>query len=142
MRKDMKIYPAIALGTALGGLARYLAGLLVVVQLGLPHVLATAFVNISGSFLIGLFFTLTGPGGRLFVSSVTRQMVMTGFLGGYTTFSILSLETLTLFQSGAVMAGSLNVSISLLLALIAVWLGHIMALRLNRLTGTAGTARE
>lgn len=135
----MTIYPAIALGTAAGGITRYWVGAMATGVLDWPHVFATAFVNISGSFLIGLFFTLTAPDGRLFVSSITRQMIMTGFLGGYTTFSILSLETLMLFQSSAVGTAALNVMISLMLALIAVWLGHMMALRMNRLVHSRRT---
>jgi fluoride exporter len=57
---------------------------------------------------------------------------MTGFLGGYTTFSILSLETLVLVQSGAVQAAVTYVAVSLVFSLLAVWLGHIMALSMNR----------
>jgi fluoride exporter len=128
----MTVYPAIAAATALGGFCRYLAGLLIVQQAGLAQPFATMFVNISGSFLIGLFFTLTEPGGRLFVSSVTRQMIMTGFLGGYTTFSILSLETLTLVKSGGVQQAVSYVIASLFFSLLAVWFGHIMALSMNR----------
>lgn len=131
----MRIYLAIAAGTALGGLARVLAGSAVVQGLGLAEPLATAFVNVSGSFVIGLFATLTEPDGRLFLGSAARQMVMTGFLGGYTTFSILSLETLALLQAGRADLAALNMTLSLALALLAVWLGHLIALRLNRLKG-------
>jgi CrcB protein len=129
----VRIYLAIAAGTALGGLSRYLVAIVLAQGLGLAHPLATAFVNVTGSFLIGLFATLTDPDGRWFVGSTARQAVMTGFLGGYTTFSLLSLETLALLQTGAVGAAILNLGGSLAAALVAVWLGFVLATRINRL---------
>jgi CrcB protein len=57
-------------------------------------------VNISGSFVIGFFATLTGPDGRLLVGTTARQLVMIGLCGGYTTFSSFSLQTFTLAQDG------------------------------------------
>ena len=129
----MKVYLAIAAGTALGGTTRYLVALAFVQGLGLAHPLATAFVNVTGSFLIGLFATLTDPDGRWFVGGTARQAVMTGFLGGYTTFSLLSLETLELVEAGAPATATLYVLGSLIASLVAVWLGHALAVRLNRL---------
>jgi fluoride exporter len=129
----MRVYLAIAAGTALGGYCRFLAALAFVEGLGLGAPVATAFVNVTGSFLIGLFATLTEPDGRWFVGSTPRQAVMTGFLGGYTTFSLLSLETLELLQTGVIAAAILNLGGSLAAALLAVWIGHVLALRINRL---------
>lgn len=129
----MKVYLAIAAGTALGGTTRYLIALAFVQGLGLAHPLATAFVNVTGSFLIGLFATLTDPDGRWFVGGTARQAVMTGFLGGYTTFSLLSIETLSLIESGTHAAALFNLAGSLAAALLAVWLGHALAVRINRL---------
>ena len=60
----------------------------------------TLIVNVSGSFVIGFFATLTGPDGRMFVGTTARQFVMIGICGGYTTFSSFSLQTLNLMNDG------------------------------------------
>ena len=60
----------------------------------------TLVVNVVGCFIIGFFATLTAPDGRLFVGGTTRQFVMTGFCGGFTTFSSFSLQTLNLMNDG------------------------------------------
>ena len=61
---------------------------------------------------------------------------MAGFCGGLTTFSMFSLETLVLAQRGAWPVAALNVAISTVSWLAAVWLGHVLAARLNRLRGS------
>jgi fluoride exporter len=128
------LYGCIATGSVLGGLTRYLAS--VVFQLGSPFPWATLFVNVTGSFIIGFYNTLSGPDGRLFVSAQQRQFVMTGFCGGYTTFSTFSLETVRLLGAGMRQTALLNIFISLVSWLLAVWLGHLLANRLNRLKGS------
>jgi len=85
------------------------------------------------TFIIGFYATLTSPDGRLFVSPRQRQFVMVGICGGYTTFSAFSLETLRLVQSGDIRAASLNLSVSVVGWMTAVWLGHALAARFNRL---------
>ena len=128
----MKAYLAVGLGAALGGSLRYGVVWLAVTQLGLAGAWATAFVNITGSLLIGLFAAgSAGPALRL--PGALRLGVATGFLGGYTTFSMLSLETWMLAQSDAVWLAALNLFGSLTLALLAVWAGD----RLGR--GLAGS---
>jgi CrcB protein len=93
----------------------------------------TLIVNVAGSFVIGFFFTFTGPDGRLLVSSTMRQFVMVGLCGGYTTFSSFSLQTLTLLQDGEFLYAGANIAASVLLCMLAVWLGHIAAAHLNQL---------
>jgi len=91
----------------------------------------TLLVNITGSLIIGFFATLTGPDGRIFVSSTTRQFVMIGLCGGYTTFSSFSLQTLNLVQDSEWLQAGGNIVGSVVLCLFAVWLGHILAASIN-----------
>ena len=128
------LYVCVAIGGMLGSVARYLAGLAIPAVAGFP--LATLFVNITGSFVIGFYSTLTGPDGRLFTSTRQRQFVMTGFCGGYTTFSAFSLETVRLLRAGEARTALLYIAISIVTWLVAVWLGHTLAARLNRLKGS------
>ena len=90
-----------------------------------------AVINILGSFVIGFFFALAGPGGRLDVPLDARLFVMTGICGGYTTFSAFSLQTLSLFQDGAWLRGGTYVAASVVLCLIAVWAGYALAMVIN-----------
>jgi CrcB protein len=128
------LYGYVAAGSVLGGVARYLLSVLIQLIPGFPW--ATLFVNVTGSFIIGFYSTLSGPDGRLFASVRQRQFVMTGFCGGYTTFSTFSLETFTLLQGGMVQTASLNIAVSVVTWLVAVWMGHALASRLNRLQGS------
>jgi fluoride exporter len=131
--KTAIMYAYVAAGAVLGGLARYLASLLILPVSGFP--LATLFVNVTGSFIIGFYGTLSGPDGRLFATAEQRQFVMTGFCGGYTTFSSFSLETVRLLRAGQTETAFLNIGVSVVAWLLAVWLGYAVATRLNRLKG-------
>ena len=128
------LYGCIAAGSVMGGVARYLLSLAIQSGPGLPW--ATLFVNVTGSFIIGFYSTLSGPDGRLFASARQRQFVMTGFCGGYTTFSTFSLETFRLLEGGMAQTALLNIAVSIVTWLLAVWLGHVLASRLNRLKGS------
>ena len=124
----------LAAGGVFGSVARWVAGLLIPIVSGFPF--ATLFVNITGSFIIGFYSTLSGPDGRLFPSTRQRQFVMTGICGGYTTFSAFSLDTFRLLHDHMTAMAMLNVVVSVVTWLVAVWLGHVLASRLNRLKGS------
>lgn len=91
----------------------------------------TILVNVTGCFIIGAFATLTGPDGRLVAGLHVRQFVMIGILGGYTTFSSFSLQTLLLAQNGELLRAGANVALSVIACLAAVWLGHLAAAPFN-----------
>jgi len=95
----------------------------------------TLFVNVTGSFVIGLYAGLTGPDGRLFVDPRVRQFVMTGICGGYTTFSAFSIEMLRFVQDGDRKQAAIYLGVSVITWLVAVWLGDIAARRLNNRGG-------
>ena len=122
-------------GSALGGLARYWLSGLAAQHISETFPIGTLIVNVTGSFVIGFFATLTGPDGRIFAGTDARQFVMTGLCGGYTTFSSFSLQTLNLARDGEMALAGANAVLSLVLCLIAVWLGHISASALNQLKG-------
>lgn len=132
---EAMLYGSVGLGAAIGGTVRTGASMASVALWGASFPIGTLIVNVLGSFLIGFYATLTGPDGRLFPSPRQRQFFMAGFCGGLTTFSIFSLETLLLAQRGALDAAAANIAISVVSWLVAVWLGHRLALRLNRLRG-------
>ena len=122
-------------GGALGTAARYVLSGLVANAFGETFPWGTMIVNVTGSFVIGFFFTLTAPDGRLFVSGQTRQFVMTGFCGGYTTFSSFSLQTLNLMRDGEWLAAGGNIAGSVVLCMLGVWLGSLAAGVINQLKG-------
>lgn len=126
-------YIAVALGSIVGAVARFLVSVLFLSQFGSGFPWGTLFVNVTGSFAIGFYAALTGPDGRLLVSPRQRQFVMVGICGGYTTFSAFSLETLRLVQSGNMDTASVYLVVSLVTWIAGVWLGHALAARLNRL---------
>jgi fluoride exporter len=125
-------YLWVALGSALGGTARYWLSGLVAQRFGETFPWGTVFVNVTGSFVISFFAALTGPDGRLFVPSDARTFVMVGVCGGYTTFSSFSLQTLNLARDGELLWAGGNVAISVFACLAAVWLGHVGAVAINR----------
>jgi fluoride exporter len=122
----------VALGSAIGGAARYWASGLVARGIGETFPWGTIAVNILGSFLIGLVFTATGPDGRILIPTAARQFMLVGVFGGFTTFSSFSLQTLMLLQDGEWLWAAGNVVISVLLCLLGVWLGHSLAVIINR----------
>ncbi len=127
----MGSYFWIAVGSALGGMARYWCSGVAARMVGETFPWGTLIVNVAGSFVIGFFATLTGPDGRYFVGTTGRQFVMVGLCGGYTTFSSFSLQTLNLMNDGEWFQAGANIGLSVALCLVAVWVGHVMALSIN-----------
>ena len=127
------LYLAVALGSALGGTARWLiaAGMLGWHGPGFPW--GTLFVNVTGSLLIGCYAALAAPGGRLSAGPRQRAFVMAGVCGGYTTFSIFGLESIGLMQAGQLSQAGLNVFVSACAWLAAAWAGYRLGARMNRL---------
>ena len=128
---DVITYLWIAIGSALGGMSRYACSRYIALWFGETFPWGTITVNVVGSFIIGFFATLTGPDGRLLVAPDVRQFVMVGFCGGYTTFSSLSLQTLELIRNRDFAEAGANILLSVLLCMIAVWLGFVGANSLN-----------
>ena len=124
----MLAYLWVAIGGALGGVSRFWLSGLVAARFGETFPWGTLVINITGSFLIGIFAALVTPEGRL--DSQTRvfvtQFLMIGICGGYTTFSAFSLRTLQLMQERQWLYAGGNVILSVVLCMIAVWLGYLL----------------
>jgi CrcB protein len=116
-------YAAAAIGSALGGTLRYACGLAAAAWLGDAVWLGTIGINAAGSFVIGWFAGLSAPDGRHPGLAGWRVFVMVGVCGGYTTFSSFSLQTVELLRAGDGSGAAVNVGLSLVLCLVAVWLG-------------------
>lgn len=125
-------YLLVALGGAIGSVARYGASGLVARWFGETFPWGTLIVNILGSFAIGFFATITGTEGRWLVPPAGRTFFMVGICGGFTTFSSFSLQTLQLARDSEWLYAGLNILGSVALCLIFVWLGHLLASTLNR----------
>jgi CrcB protein len=128
----LKTYLAVMLGGAVGTALRFGLSNWFATHYGETFPVGTIVVNVTGCFVIGLFAALTGPDGIFLASPLARQVVMFGVLGGYTTFSSFSLQTLNLFDGGEWLRGGWNVLLSVLLCLAAVWLGHLVASLINQ----------
>ena len=115
----------IAAGSALGGVSRYLVGGMVQRILDTTFPAGTLVVNLTGSFLLGLFlrFALDTPE----LTPELRAFLTIGFCGGYTTFSTFSYETVALLEDGEWTRAGLYAALSVLLALGATLLGFLVA---------------
>jgi fluoride exporter len=123
----MYTYLSIALGGALGSMARYATGVYVGRWLGTTFPWGTLLINIFGSFLIGVFaesFAL-----RWDTSQTTRAFLIVGICGGYTTFSTFSLDIVTLINRGEILAACAYIVASVALGVLALYAGlHAMRL--------------
>ena len=120
-------YLWVAVGGALGSMARFWLAAFVANILGPQFPWGTILINIVGSFIIGFFATFAGPGGRFVASFNARAFVMVGICGGFTTFSAFSLQTLDLARENHWAQAGGNVALSVVACLFAVWAGHMLA---------------
>jgi CrcB protein len=131
----LKQYLVIGLGGAFGSMLRFGFGTwidrLMTRGEGCIFPWGTIVVNVTGCFVIGFFAVISSTEGRMMVPSLGRAFVMIGILGGYTTFSSFSLQTLTLAQAGQWGGAIANVLISVVLCLAGVTLGAMLAGWLN-----------
>jgi len=114
----------IALGGATGALMRFGVSNAVYSYMGRDFPYGTLSVNIIGSLFIGMFFVLLTE--RLTYGADVRAFVMVGLLGAFTTFSTFSLETLLLIQQGNLSRAFINIIASVLLCLLATWIGMVL----------------
>jgi len=128
----MLTYFLVALGGAIGSVARLWLSVYVATLMGLTFPWGTILINVLGSLIIGFFGTLTGADGRIAVPVNARAFVMVGLCGGFTTFSAFSLQTLDLARDGRLLHAAANIVFSVVLCLTAVTLGHWLATLLGK----------
>lgn len=122
----MATYFWVALGGAVGSMARYGLAAGVAALTGPQFPWGTLLINILGSFVIGWFGALTSDSGPLDVAPDIRIFVMVGICGGFTTFSSFSLQTLELLQSGELLRAGEYILGSVMLCLVFVWVGVLL----------------
>ncbi|OGO57703.1 MAG: hypothetical protein A2Z32_06565 [Chloroflexi bacterium RBG_16_69_14] len=118
-------YLAISVGGALGANARYLVAAWATTQWGAQFPVATLLINVSGSFVIGLYLTLATE--RFTGHPAVRLLVATGFLGAYTTFSTFSVEALRLIETGDAAAAISYMVASVVMCILAAAIGMFVA---------------
>jgi CrcB protein len=129
----MAVVLLVALGGALGTVARFAVNRQVATW-QLEHwaragafPVGTVLVNVTGCLVIGFLAALAGGGeGRAWLRSPWRDFLMVGFCGGYTTFSTFGLQTVGLTRDGAWLAAGLNVVVSNVVGIVAVWVGLVL----------------
>lgn len=120
-------YAVVLAGAGLGGLVRYVLGSWIMVKYGGRFPLGTLAINVTGSFCIGLIMTVLSE--RVRPHPNWRLFLVTGILGGYTTFSSFEYETYQAFRGGARAMALLYVTGSVLAGFAAVWLGDLLGRR-------------
>ena len=121
----MQKYLMIALGGALGSLARFWVGSAIAGKTTHRFFFGTFIVNLTACVIIG--FSITWLTQRTEVNPAWRYLIPVGFVGAYSTFSTFEWETFTALQSEAFLLAAVYVSLSVLLGLVAVWLGAALA---------------
>lgn len=115
---------AVALGGAVGALARHGLSTAIAAAFGGRFPLGTLIVNVAGSFAMGGLAALFAD--RMHVAPEVRLLLLTGLLGAFTTFSTFSVETLSLLQAGRWLAAAANAALSVALCLAAAWAGALL----------------
>jgi len=115
----------IAVGGALGAVMRYLSQVTVYELVGRSFPYGTLFVNVTGSFLMGLLSIFLVE--RFNLGAEWHMAILIGVLGSFTTFSTFSLETLVLFEQGDMFKALTNIMLSVVLCIGAVWSGAYFA---------------
>ena len=128
-------YLWVALGGALGSVLRFGLNGLISARFGETFPWGTLIINVTGSFLIGVFAAFADPDGRYLVSPGLRQFLMMGVCGGYTTFSSFSLQTLNLLREREWLYAGGNMILSVVLCMMAVGLGFLLATLFNSMKG-------
>lgn len=121
------IYLWVAVGGALGSVARFWLGNLVVTWLGAEFPWGTLFINILGSFIISFFGLLTASSQKLMLPNEIRIFVMVGLCGGFTTFSAFSLQTVDLLRAGFAERAVAYILASIILSILACAAGYWLA---------------
>ncbi len=117
----MQNYLLVFVGGGLGAAARYWLSGMVYTRLGNAFPFGTLVVNIVGCFMIGLLMSLLED--RFLVYPSIRIFLTIGILGGFTTFSSFSFETITLLQDGQILYGTTNILISIITCVGGTWIG-------------------
>lgn len=117
---------AVVIGGGIGSLLRFVAGHYLPAYLGSTFPWATLLVNVTGSLWLGFIGTMAiaKPGA---IDVTTRLLLTTGFAGGFTTFSTLTFESLSLYERGDINLAMLNIASNLIVGLICVFVGAILA---------------
>ncbi len=121
MLDSLSLYLLIFIGCGSGGILRYLVSLKVHSFLDKNFPFGTLVVNISGSFFIGILSSILLN--KFNNSEQIRALLLTGLLGGYTTFSAFSIETVSLIKSGQIFLALLNTLLSVILSIVFAWIG-------------------
>jgi len=130
-------YLWVGIGGALGSISRFWLNGIISAKFGETFPWGTFVINVTGSFLIGVFAALAVPEGRMDSQSraFATQFLMIGVCGGYTTFSSFSLQTLNLLRDREWLYAGGNVILSVVLCMIAVWFGWLLGTAFNSMKG-------